>query len=55
MRKLSITREERNIWKELVKFAPYMVLFSIRNEFGVDRLAKYDHDEFVTFIANKNK
>jgi len=53
--KLSITREERNTWKELRKFASYIILFAIRNEFGVDRLAKYDHDEFVTSIANKNK
>ena len=53
--KESITREERNIWKELEKFAPYLVLYSVRMNFGVERLARYDHDDFVTFVASKNR
>ncbi len=53
--KNSITLEERNTWEKINKFTPYIVLFAVRSHFGVDKLAKYDHDEFVIPIADKNK
>lgn len=51
----SITRAERLLWEKIQKFPPYIQLFSLRVEFGLDRIVKYDYDEFVNCVSILNK